>query len=179
MEPPANPSVIAADLQNYAQQYDQTYDAPVAALVESVKKRGYLTKSDLTILGDWKSPRIRPKLAQNSDDFIQEVTRQALSTPSVRLAVHIPQVLVGVGMPVASTILHWFHPDPFPILDVRALWTLGLQDEVQSLDLWEKYVCLTRRLAQDWNTDMRTLDRALWQYSAKPQVPTAVKQEKQ
>ena len=179
MEPFASPKITAADFQDYAQQYDLSYDAPVSALLESVKKRGYLTKSDLTILGDWKSPRIRPKLAQNSDDLIQEVTRQALSTHSVRLAVYIPQVLVGVGLPVASTILHWFHPDPFPILDVRALWTLGLQDEVQSLDLWEKYVCLTRRLAQDWNTDMRTLDRALWQYSAKPQVPTAVKQEKQ
>ena len=147
MKPCANPRITAADLQTYAQQYDQTYDAPVAALVESAKKRGYLTKPDLTILGDWKSPRIRPKLAQNSDEFIQEVTSQALSTHFVRLAIHIPQVL-----------------------DVRALWTLGLQDEVQSLDLWETYVGLTRQLAQDWNTDMRTLDRALWQYSAEHQT---------
>ncbi len=176
MKPFANPRITAADLQTYAQQYDQTYDAPVAALVESVKKRGYLTKPDLTILGDWKSPRIRPKLAQNSDEFIQEVTSQALSTHFVRLAIHIPLVLIGVGMPVASTILHWFHPDPFPILDVRALWTLGLQDDVQSLDLWEKYVGLTRQFAQDWHTDMRTLDRALWQFSAKHPAPATNKQ---
>jgi len=170
MRPLANPKITATDFRAYAEQYDQSYDAHVAALVESVQKRGCLTKSDLTILGDWKSPRIRPKLAQNSDDFIQEVTRQALSTNSVRLAIHIPQVLVGVGMPVASTILHWFHPDPFPILDVRALWTLGLQDKVQSLYLWENYVDLTRQLAQTWNSDMRTLDRALWQYSAEHQT---------
>ena len=164
------PRITAADLQNYALQYDHSFDAPLTALVESVKARGCLTKPELAILGDWKSPRIRPKLAQNSNELIQEVTRHALSTHSVRLAVHIPQLLYGVGLPVASTILHWFHPDPFPILDVRALWTLGLQDEVQSLDLWETYVRLTRQLAEEWNTDMRTLDRALWQYSAEHQT---------
>ena len=166
-----NSRLIDADLHDYAERYDKSYDTCVQDLVNAVRERGHLTKPELAILGDWKTPRIRPKLAQNSDELIQEVTRHAFATHSVRLAIHIPQLLYGVGLPVASTILHWFHPDPFPILDVRAMWTLGLQDEVQSLDLWETYVGLTRQLAQEWDTDMRTIDRALWQYSAEHQTP--------
>lgn len=94
----------------------------------------------------------------------------ALETRSVQLAVHIPQALVGVGMPVASTLLHWFHKDPFPILDFRALWSLGIEmPSSYSLEFWEGYVTVSRGIAADWNVDMRTLDKGLWQFSAEHQ----------
>ena len=161
----ATPRLASDQLKVYAERFNMNSDMRVADLVEPVRKRGYLTKSDLTILGDWKSPRIRPRIAQNSDQLIEEVTRLALGSSSIKLAVHLPQALVGVAMPVASTLLHWFHTDPFPILDVRALWSMGIEPQSYTLDFWEQYVDATRQLAQGWNTDMRTLDRALWQYS--------------
>ncbi|MBX3119870.1 MAG: hypothetical protein KF784_12450 [Fimbriimonadaceae bacterium] len=139
-----------------------------------MKSRGCLTLDDLKTVGNWKSPRIRPKIARNTDALVQEVTRSMLQTKSIRLAVYIPQALVGVGMPVASTLLHWFHDDPYPILDFRALWSMGFDDgTVYSLDFWESYVNSVRQLAQDWNVDMRTLDRALWQYSNEHQPAQA------
>lgn len=38
--------------------------------------------------------------------------------------------------------------------------------KVYTLEFWESYVERTRALATEWKVDMRTLDRALWQYSA-------------
>lgn len=165
MNSPASPRLPEASVILYSERYSYRLEASVEALVEPVRGRGYLTKSDLTTLGEWKSPRIGPKLARNSEELIRETTRLAFSTRSTRLAVHVPQILIGVGMPVSSTILHWFHPDPFPILDFRALWSMGLEAKDQTLDLWEQYVEETRRLAAKWQIDVRTLDRALWQYS--------------
>lgn len=155
-----------SELREYASRYSYPAEASVEALVPVVKERGYLLKSELQTVGEWKSARIRPRLAKNSDGLVKETTRLALATGEPRLAAHILMALDGVALPVASTILHWFHSDPFPILDFRAVWSLGIPEpKSYSWSFWEEYVTLTRALAKEWNTNMRTLDRALWQYS--------------
>ncbi len=157
-------------LPAYASRYSYGSEDGVIALVSKIRERGFLTKEELVVVGDWKSPRIRSRIARNSGETVREVTRLALETRSVQLAVHIPQALLGVGMPVASTLLHWFHQDPFPILDFRALWSLGIEmPAAYSLDFWEGYVGLVRGIAVTWKVDMRTLDKALWQFSAEHQ----------
>ena len=164
------PKFNAEDVETLQSRYDKSYDQKLVDIVRPARDRQYLTKAELAILGDWKSPRIRSRLARNSEDEVRVVTQMALETSSVKLAVHIPQALVGVGMPVASTILHWFHKDPFPILDFRALWSLGFNTlPVYSLDFWEDYVACIRKLQVSWDFDIRTIDRALWQYSKENQ----------
>ncbi len=123
----------------------------------------------MTILGNWKSPRIRQYLASNSDELVKEVTHFALTTDSY-LAICPLLCLHGVGMPVASTILRWFHPRPFPILDFRALWSLGIEmQRTFDLEFWNNYVVTSRELMTKWNLDKRTFDRALWQFSKENQ----------
>jgi hypothetical protein len=75
--------------------------------------------------------------------------------------------LQGVLIPVASVLLHLAHRDPYPILDVRALWSLGVDEQPSyySFELWWAYTETCRALASQAGVDMRTLDRALWQYS--------------
>ena len=165
------PKFNAEDVEPLQSRYDDLHDQKLVDIVGLARDRQYLTKSELTILGDWKSPRIRFRLAMNSEGDVRAVTQLALETSSIKLAVHIPQALVGVGMPVASTILHWFHKDPFPILDYRALWSLGFNTlPVYSLDFWEDYVACIRKLQESWGFDIRTIDRALWQYSKENQA---------
>ena len=158
------------DIAAYADRYTYDLEDGVRSLVPAVKHRGYLTQEEFRIVGDWKSPRIRPLLARNSERDVEEATRLMLSTRHIRFAAHIPQALEGVGLPVASTLLHWFHRDPFPILDVRALWTLGIEKQTgNSLDFWESYARFVRSIRSSWGIDMRTLDRALWQYEKEHQ----------
>jgi hypothetical protein len=128
--------------------------------------RRYLTRSDFLFLCRWKSPRSRPRVERNSESFIRAVTRTAFSTPDERLRMEVLTLLEGVNWPTASVILHFGHRDPYPILDWRALWSLGVgKPSSYRFDFWWDYVQVCRRLADENACTMRMLDRALWQYS--------------
>lgn len=51
----------------------------------------------------------------------------ALSVPTDRARIETLTLLNGVAWPTASGMLRFYHPGPDPILDCRALWTLGLE----------------------------------------------------
>ena len=72
---------------------------------------------------------------------------------------------------MASTILHFTHREPYPILDFRALWSLGIEQQpaYYVFSMWWEYVATCRRLADQAGVSARELDRALWQYSKENQ----------
>jgi hypothetical protein len=75
-----------------------------------------------------------------------------------------------VGLPTASVILHFCDRRKYPILDVRVLWSLGITKPPSfSIPFWLNYTEFLRGLADRTGKDMRTVDRALWQYSRENQ----------
>ncbi len=135
------------------------------------RQRGELTMDDLILICQWKSPRSAHHAAENDESFVAEVTRISLAegTPE-RLRVRILTLLSGVQWPTASAILHFAFLDRYPILDFRALWSLG-KDEPKSytFEFWKCYADFCREYAREHGVSMRTLDRALWMYSKKNQ----------
>ncbi len=91
----------------------------------------------------------------------------ALHTTPERLRIGSLLILQGVSWPTASVIMHFFHVEPYPILDVRAAWSLGLiaTSSGYSFELWWAYVRSCRALSRPLGLSMRSIDRALWQYS--------------
>jgi len=80
--------------------------------------------------------------------------------------------LDGVRWPTASVILHYFHREPYPIVDFRTLWSLSIDVPCDySFVFWWDYVTYCRSLAQRLGLDVRQLDQALWQYSKENQKP--------
>jgi hypothetical protein len=139
-------------------------------LAPVVRNRGYFTKPEFQVLCRWKTPRSKRLIESNSDEFIQAVTQTALSTPEERLRIEVLTLLRGVSWPTASVLLHFGHHDPYPILDFRALWSLGVNTLPDyEFDFWWEYTQVCRQLAREANVSMRTLDRALWQYSKEKQ----------
>jgi hypothetical protein len=135
-----------------------------------VLQRGHLTKAELEMVTYWKAPRSAWHAGKNSEDYVAEVTRFAFGTACERARVESLTLLDGVSWPTASVILHLFHRDTYPILDFRALWSVSLPLPVQySFSFWWPYVEFCRDVAASANVDMRTLDRALWQYSKENQ----------
>jgi hypothetical protein len=132
---------------------------------------GYLTKDDFVVLCEWKTPRSRRLVAGNDAGFVEAVTRTALSTPNERLRIEVLMLLNGVSWPTASVILHFAHGDRYPILDYRAVWTVGV-DGAPAYDFpfWAAYTELCRRIADAQGLTMRELDRALWQFSKENQA---------
>ncbi len=74
--------------------------------------------------------------------------------------------LEGVGVPTAPALLQFAFPTEYPILDVRALESLGERgSSVYSTSYWLEYLTFCRDLAKDASVSIRTLDKALWQHS--------------
>lgn len=159
-------------ISKWAGQYPVQHDMEMEILIApQASQRGYLLKPELEKLCYWKTPRSKRRVAGNPADYVEAVTRTALSTPNERLRIEVLLLLDGVSFPTASVILHFCHTDPYPILDFRALWSLGMDANSvpYNFELWKKYALFCRQLAQDAGVSMRELDRALWQYSASNQ----------
>jgi len=77
-------------------------------------------------------------------------------------------LLQGVEWPTASVLLHFGYRDLYPILDFRALWSLSVEPPKEGYDFefWSAYTTHCGSLLGRREVDMRTLDRALWQYSS-------------
>ncbi|WP_298898201.1 hypothetical protein [uncultured Psychroserpens sp.] len=158
------------DLSSYAKRYDYRTDVILDNVVISSKGKGFLTKSDFLKICEWKTPRSKPLCASNSEEFIREITFIALKTKTDQLRIEILTLLKGVSWPTASVILHFCHDLEFPIIDFRALYSLGY-DEVPNYNyiFWKNYTDYCRGLGSKLNLDLRTIDMGLWQYSKEKQ----------
>jgi hypothetical protein len=114
---------------------------------------------------EWKTARSRPKVASNSAAAIRTATRRAFATEDPVEQVTELLALAGVGLPTASVLLHFAFPEATPILDVRALESLGVSRSSYTPGFWSAYVTACRELAAANGVSLRTLDKALWQYS--------------
>lgn len=136
----------------------------------SIGAKGCINGDQLFAIARWKSPRSAGRVNNNSESFVRELTSVALASEDERTRVEVLTLLDGVDWPTASVILHFLHKDPYPILDVRALWSLNSKKPNQyNYVFWSQFVQATRALAEKNNIDMRQLDMALWQYSSENQ----------
>ena len=135
-------------------------------VASAARSRGYLTHKEFLTICRWKTPRSQKRCALNRDSFIEEVTRIALATPDEELKIRILLILSGVSWPTASVILHFCDRGRYPILDYRALWSVGIDPPpAYNFSFWSEYCEFVRRVADRTGHTMRTIDRALWQYS--------------
>jgi hypothetical protein len=128
---------------------------------------GNYSRDNLKIIVHWKSPRKIAYIDDNTDIEIARALRFA-SDPrtSERSAVDVLDRLHGVGVPIASAILTTMFPEKYTIIDFRALESLGVvKAPSDSVDYYLNYLAKCRELARGHNVSLRTLDRALWQWS--------------
>ena len=161
----------ASSLPAYAARYDASVDEEVEMrIAPAAKAQGFLTREQFLRLAEWKTPRSRPRCEANDAAFVEEITRNALRSKNERFKIETLRLLQGVDWPTASVILHFCDEEPYPILDVRAIWSLGFPKPPRyDFALWSAYVAFTREVAAGAGLSMRALDRALWQYSKERQ----------
>ena len=134
-----------------------------------VQKNGYIEKDLLGRITRWKAGR-NIHADKNCDAYVKEITTYALKANNERTRIEVLTCLDGVLFPTASAILHFFHKGRYPILDVRALWSVGFEEEEiaktkYTFSFWWDYVSFCRETAARNDASMRTLDMSLWQYS--------------
>jgi hypothetical protein len=128
--------------------------------------------AELRAIFEWKTRgRGRSRLERNAPEEIEDALRLALAARTERSAVSVLRGLAGVDVPVASAIMTAVDPRRYTILDFRALFSLGAKRSYNSVDFYLAYLAACRRIAEAAGVDLRTLDRALWQYSKENQKP--------
>ena len=160
------------DLSRWASRVpDREKDDRLAGGIRAaVGERGYLTRPEFLEICAWKTPRTKPHCAKNPEHVIRTLTRAAFASGDESLKMELLRLLQGVEWPTASTILHFCDERPYPILDVRAVWSLGfVKPPPYTLEFWLAYVSFTRGLAERSGLSIRAVDQALWQYSKERQ----------
>lgn len=125
---------------------------------------GDFRRSNLETICAWKSKRRFRLLESNTDADIERSLRSAIDAVNVRDAVNALTPLKGVGVKMASAILTAIKPTHYTVLDFRALEALGVEDS-NELELYALYVEACRDMSVKYGVDMRTFDRANWQWS--------------
>jgi hypothetical protein len=171
-----------AELQQLAEQYwqeigerDQNLEKDAFDAGRAIRyEESEYTLKNLEAIVRWKSERTVHYLIRNSDEIIRRTLAVAASTEATTEdAVNALLELHGVDLPVASAILAAIFPERYTVLDYRALEALG--HSRHDVRFYEEYLAYCKRLAESnivhpqgglpAPTPLRTLDRALWEWS--------------
>src|SRR5436190_3490439 len=161
-----------ADIARWATRFgdDGSDDEILGNIRPLVLARGHLTRPEFLKICAWKSVRTKPSCRRNHAHKVETLTRAAFATPDEALKISLLRLLDGVEWPTASTILHFCDTRAYPILDYRALWSLGFANPPRyAMEFWLAYLAFTRGLALRLGVPIRTVDKALWQYSKERQ----------
>lgn len=161
----------AEEIEALAARFGSPDESRLLAVGAAVRSRGHYMRAEFIEVCAWKTPRSRPKVSANNEAAVAEATGRALaaSVEATRFAALLE--LQGVGAPTASTLLYCAFPDDYPILDVRALESLGVKARSSyPMSFWLGYLEACRALALASGVSIRTLDKALWQYSKERSV---------
>ena len=121
----------------------------------TVKKRGYLTKSDLERVCYWKSPRAIRLIRENSPYLVRKRTGEAFATRSERKRLDLLTSLKGVSVPMASSVLMLHDPKRYGVIDTRVWQLLYAMGTVKinprgagfHFNEWDQYIGIIRYFA--------------------------------
>jgi hypothetical protein len=169
-----------AELQDLAEQYWQTagekeHELEKAAFEagEAIRNGDY-SLANLEAIVRWKSERAVQVLIGNSNEKIRRALAVATSPESsTEAAVKALLDLHGIDIALASAVLAAIFPERYTALDYRTLEALG--HARHDVRFYEEYLAFCKRLAESnivtpqselpAPTPLRTLDRALWEWS--------------
>ncbi len=164
------------NIELYAQKFDREQPSKDKTVEDELlawfREHRFLNREMFLKLCLWKSPRAKKHYENpiNSDQRVTAITSLALSSDDEYFKITVLQILPGVQWPVASVILHFAEPEKYPILDFRAIWSLGLNKPKQyTFDFWQTYTQKVNAIAKENTVSLRILDKALWQYSKEHQ----------
>jgi hypothetical protein len=156
----------ARDIEALASRFPVADDGQGLATGAGARARGHYTREEFIAVCGWKTVRSRSKVASNSEAAVVDATGRALAAREEAQRMEALLELEGVGVPTASVLLYFAFPDDYPILDVRALESLGVKPRTQyPVSFWLAYLAACRELALRYGVPIRTLDKALWQHS--------------
>jgi hypothetical protein len=152
-------------IDDLAEQYGYAGDSEPLDAGKRILDGDYSIEN-LKVIVRWKSARPIRWIEKNDASAVSSALKFAASKDAtVKAAIEKLDDLYGVGIPMASAILTMMHPSVYTIIDIRALDALGVEDWPNTSAFYEAYLGRCREIAMRHDRSLRTLDRALWQWS--------------
>lgn len=167
----------------FIEKWHPLYDCPKVGddekeyyeIREEVSKEGGLSKAIFKRIYNWKAARAWHHVDCTKFDDYKKVFMQAKKQALVNPEKIIDDLdnLQGIGIPVASTILHFIYPNDFPIVDFRTIEVLKMAGCLDKPKDYYRYsskgysefrdviLQITREHSKG---DNRKVDRALFAY---------------
>ncbi|ADI73371.1 conserved hypothetical protein [Methanohalobium evestigatum Z-7303] len=129
---------------------------------------GTIYESTFKDILDWKAARIKGKVDWNNFEYYDNTFKEMLKAEDDAKLSILCQ-LDGIGVPTASTILHFIYPERFPIIDYRVMEVLNNfgylnTKNATSESNYHKYRNVILNIAAESNCSLSELDRALFAY---------------
>ena len=162
------PRIPLEEAGDWVARYDEAVgdDRVIDAIAPAVRARGHFLPDEFLTTYRWKTHRTVRHAEKYSEQEIADVTGVAFRQRDEKLRICLLRALDGVDWPVASTLLHVGVSADYPIIDFRALWSLGSAMPASvNFAFWWAYVTCCRELAARAGLSVRELDKALWSYS--------------
>ncbi len=161
-------------LSQWNPQYDHVendqkrYDEILVAVESELARSGTLSEQTFLRIIEWKAARVKGKLSTGYGEYAIAI-KAAHQANGIDSKVRILVQLDGIGVPVASTILHFMFPNEIPINDrrtVEILHAAGLvkhssRDEQRFLPFVAAILQIRLQCPQ---FTLREIDRALFAY---------------
>ena len=111
-------------IRKWEAEYDKiehdegNYQCLIAKVREEVRRIGTLSRGIIEEIYNWKAPRAKGYVEWEKFGIYENSFRETLrALENQKIAILVKRR--GIGIPVASTILHFIYPNTFPIVDVR------------------------------------------------------------
>jgi hypothetical protein len=161
---PIDRSFVLAWAARYEQRMGSTEPKLLAGVGPAAAARGHYEPNEFTKVAGWKTPRSRPSIVANPYSDVRQITAIAFTAPEP-VQHRVLTLLKGVGVPTATALLAVVFPDRHTIIDVRSTESLDRLNEWDGRGGYLRYLDACRGIATRLEVDLRTLDRALWQWS--------------
>jgi hypothetical protein len=167
-------TISCAFLSHWDPQYDDVendqirYDRILTAVAKELVSLGTLSQQTFLKIIEWKAARVKGKLSTNYAEYSTAI-KAAYHANGIATKVQVLVQLDGIGVPVASTILHFMFPNEIPINDYRTVEILHaaglvnhLSPDQKRLPQFVAAILLIRSRCPQFT--LRQIDRALFAY---------------
>jgi thermostable 8-oxoguanine DNA glycosylase len=135
----------------------------------TVFENGTWEWEDLEWIVCWKTHRSIGYFNRNDRDRVDEVIAKVVESSSTQRKANLLRRLDGIQVKMASAFLLFMDPDKYTVIDWRAANALtkeghlySMISEAPSVEEYINYLDICRTLYDEFNVELRTLDRALW-----------------
>lgn len=147
------------------------YNSIIKLVKNDIETQHTISESTFDRIINWKSPRSKGNIHKQKYEEISKTFTEILS---IENKLEKLKGIYGIGISIASCILHFIYPDDYPIVDVRtveALQSLGYIDKDVKVSAirdtikgYHTYRSKILEISKKVKRKLREIDKALFKF---------------